>query len=96
MCDGIQDCPDGIDEFSCEYILFNSKDILSHSIKFFFELSNLLLWIIFFTLGQDSCGSNFRCSNSSNMCIMSQAHCDGIWDCENGTDEESCGKSYFS
>lgn len=51
--------------------------------------------IIFLNIGQDSCGSNFRCSNSSNMCIMSQAHCDGIWDCENGTDEENCGKLFY-
>lgn len=53
-----------------------------------------LLNNLFLSAGKDTCYSNFMCPNSST-CIMSEVRCDGIWDCENGTDEDNCSKYTF-
>lgn len=42
----------------------------------------------FFAQGTTSCGTNFQCNDST--CVMASAKCDGIRDCPNGDDEESC------
>lgn len=51
-------------------------------------------FFFFSSAGKDTCYSNFMCPNSST-CIMSEVRCDGIWDCENGTDEDNCSKYYM-
>ncbi len=45
--------------------------------------------------GANNCSANFKCGNydlntTDVKCISRQSYCDGIWDCEDGSDELGC------
>ena len=82
VCDGDEDCKDGIDE---------DQDLCSLLLLSFQCLQNTYYGIQITDLWECSQGS-FKCTSGQPTCINSTLMCDGYQHCSDESDEKSCGK----
>lgn len=80
MCDGTPDCTGGEDEKNCDRVCdVSCSSYYFDGITFQFQLEN-----------------SFKCARSKkDKCIPVEQRCDGIWHCEDRSDEMNCRKVGF-
>lgn len=103
ICDGIKNCPGGLDEINCSNSNCNNNQFSCDNFQTCFDLSKICDGIKNCRDGSDemncmtsrglckinefTCGSRF---SNSELCLPKSQICDGTKDCPDGQDEVNC------